>query len=530
MMQRLILLIFITGLSVGCVSVKKFNSKINEERSVANLKSDIDYTYRKLQKLHPDLYWYISKKELDFKFDSLKSIIITPMTSNDFYLKLSEVVSSVKQGHLKITQLNKKLKGKERSVVLRRGTSPLSQFDFESFNDNLYITRNNSADSSIKAGTELVAVDSIKPQVLISKYRKTFASDGFNKTFLKRKSAKAFPLFYYYQNGVKDSVLCQLRYSDTLWTQWLRRNPASKVSKYQTHLKLTDQQIKKLKEENRKRHELGYNRLSKTYSKNLSFFESDSSVALMKINDFSRGHYRKFYRESFRKMDSLKTRTLILDLRDNPGGRLSEVYRLYSYLVDSNYYFIEKAEVASKTSLLHINYFHLNPILALVMLPGYLGYSVKILLKVKRGEDGKYYYSWYASRAGHPKPENFKGKVYVMINGGSFSASCLLSSNLKSSGRACFVGEETGGAFNGTVAGVMPVFTLPKSKLNLRFGLALIRPRQKTDPDGRGIFPDMTINPTLDDRIKGNDPGLKWILEDIKGRQRLSEAESKKSD
>jgi C-terminal processing protease CtpA/Prc len=38
-----------------------------------------------------------------------------------------------------------------------------------------------------------------------------------------------------------------------------------------------------------------------------------------------------------------------------------------------------------------------------------------------------------------------------MINGGSFSASSLISSNLKLQ-RVTFVGEETGGAFNGTVA------------------------------------------------------------------------------
>jgi C-terminal processing protease CtpA/Prc len=104
-----------------------------------------------------------------------------------------------------------------------------------------------------------------------------------------------------------------------------------------------------------------------------------------------------------------------------------------------------------------------------------------------------------------------------LINGGSFSASCILSSNLKGSGRALFVGEETGGAFNGTVAGIMPVVTLPESKLNLRLGLALIQPHYKTEIVGRGIFPDVSIKPTLQDRINGNDPELNWVLDDIKG-------------
>ena len=110
---------------------------------------------------------------------------------------------------------------------------------------------------------------------------------------------------------------------------------------------------------------------------------------------------------------------------------------------------------------------------------------------------------------------NFKGKIYVLINGGSFSASSIISSNLKGSKRATFVGEETGGAFNGTVAGKMPLIEMPNSKLNVRMGLMACIPVYKTDVEGHGIYPDQEISPTLDDRIKGNDPEMNWILSDI---------------
>ncbi len=111
---------------------------------------------------------------------------------------------------------------------------------------------------------------------------------------------------------------------------------------------------------------------------------------------------------------------------------------------------------------------------------------------------------------------SFKGKVYVLINGMSFSASSIISSNLKGSKRATFVGEETGGAYNGTVAGFMPLVKLPNSELKIRIGLMLIAPHYKTEINGRGIFPDVPITPTLQDRIKGNDPEMDWILNDIK--------------
>ena len=83
-----------------------------------------------------------------------------------------------------------------------------------------------------------------------------------------------------------------------------------------------------------------------------------------------------------------------------------------------------------------------------------------------KNTEGKYFYATSESKPLSIKPQAFQGKVYVLINGGSFSASCILSSNLQGSKRAVFVGEETGGTYNGTVAGRMPLLELPNSKLS----------------------------------------------------------------
>jgi C-terminal processing protease CtpA/Prc len=138
------------------------------------------------------------------------------------------------------------------------------------------------------------------------------------------------------------------------------------------------------------------------------------------------------------------------------------------------------------------------------------------LMNVKKEDNGKFYYNTINSNLLHPKRNNYNGKIYVLINGGTFSASCLISSNLSGSGRAIFVGEETGGAFNGNVAGTLPIFTLPKSRLKLRFGGALIQPHYKSDNIGRGIMPDIEIKPTREDIISGNDAELTRVLDEIK--------------
>jgi C-terminal processing protease CtpA/Prc len=141
---------------------------------------------------------------------------------------------------------------------------------------------------------------------------------------------------------------------------------------------------------------------------------------------------------------------------------------------------------------------------------------VKNILAVKKDEKGQLYLKSKEQKLTAPKPNRFDGKLYVLTNGGSFSASCILSSNLKNSSRAVFVGEETGGTYNGTVAGTMPLLELPNSKLLFRIGLQDIRPVKETTEFGRGILPDVTIVPTSEQIIDDKDPELDWIIEDVK--------------
>ncbi len=522
--KNFLVLIVAAVLLASCASVKKYNSQINTLKSAEQLKADVDYVYKRLQKLHPKLYWYISKKDLDYKFDSLKATINAPMTSNEFFFKLAPVVSSVKQGHMRMYPLIKLLTRKETKAFNKKGGSPLSQFTYEVLDNRLYIIKNNSSDTTIKVGSEVVSVNGIKPQEVFSKFKNTFTSDGYNRTFYSRVYGWQFSNFFYTYTGERDSVVYQLNYNDTITNVFLKRgkrNVAKGEGKIKEKTKVEKALAKReSKNEARKKLLLGYNPQTKNYSKNLHLMVPDSSIAVMKINDFSRGMYRQFYRNSFKKLDSLKTKTLILDLRDNPGGRLKEIGNLYSYLADTSFYLVDRMEVTSRSSFILGGYTRSTPLVikALSFTIG-LPFLMVRLARVKKAEN-KYYFSLSESKLKQPNSKSFKGKVYVLINGGSFSASSILSSDLKGSKRATFVGEETGGAFNGCIAGRMPIFTLPESKLKIHFGLGLIQPHFRIEQDGRGILPDVAIAPTIHDRLKGNDPELNWILEDIKGQHK----------
>ena len=120
-MKKIAFLLLILTLN-SCISVKKYNERLEMPISSEKLKQDIDYAYLKLQKLHPTLYTYIPKEKLDYKFDSLKNTIQQPLKPLEFYFKLAPVISEVRQGHVRVVPPEKKLtKKKIKKLKEERG-------------------------------------------------------------------------------------------------------------------------------------------------------------------------------------------------------------------------------------------------------------------------------------------------------------------------------------------------------------------------------------------------------------------------
>ncbi|WP_366187178.1 S41 family peptidase [Flavobacterium ovatum] len=522
-MKKIILFAFVILFFTQCTSVKKQNAHLDKFISTEKLKLDVDFTYKKLQQLHPNLYGYISQSVLDSKFDSLKQTITQPLKPLDFYKKLSPVVAAIRQGHTHLYAPTTVFTKRETKTLLKKGIGPLSQFDFNFSHDKLFVIKNKSANKTIQPGTEVIAINHLKPKDLIAEYNTFYTSDGYNTTLKKSQSGKKFSAFFTVENGIRDSLEYQFKYKDSIKKITIRRlktdtteNEVAKNKLLKAKPKLTSAEKEALKGLKSKKKINGYNKDSKNYNRNLDFIKKDSSVVLMKIRAFKNGNYKTFYKQSFETLKKHQTQTLILDLRDNGGGRLTEIANLYSYLSDSTFVFLQKSEVVSRASLFKGAYFHGGslPVKALKVLFSPFIYSY-LLLTVQKAENGKNYYATETRK--HKVNKNaFKGKIYVLINGGSFSASSIISSNLKGSKRATFVGEETGGDYNGTVAGFMPVLPLPNSNLKIRIGIMAMSPYYSTEIKGHGIFPDTQISPTLEDVLTPKDSELKWILEDLK--------------
>ena len=502
----------------GCASVEKHNAKRLKPIAVLQLQEDINYVERNLNKLHPSTDLYITKEQLAFKFDSIRKVVNEPMTSNEFYRIISPVIAAVHQGHMSMIPMGERLTKEKQKRLKKAGDGPLSQFKFEWENEKLFVLKNNSHIKEIKEGTEVVAIKNQKPQEVYAKYKAGITSDGYNTTFLRKYFSKRFNPFLTEEIGINDSLAFTLKYKDSVFVKMISRKKKDKKENKPVSEKQEERLVTKdiIKKRNKNKRIFGYDEKTKEFSKSLRFIGKDTTVAYLKINDFVDGRFNKAYKAIFDSIKKSGSKTLVIDLRDNPGGRMSEIVNLYSYLTNEDFVMTQPAIVTSKTSLWRLGLFSRLPKLAYPIVgafyPVYMGISY---FKVKKGNDGKYYYNISSSKKQKHNPNYFDGKIYVLINGGSFSASCLISSVLKANKEVTFVGEETGGDFNGTVAGIMPVLKLPNSEIQWRLGLMDIRPINQTNIKGHGIYPDKEIIQTVEDKINGKDPEMEWVLKEI---------------
>lgn len=155
--------------------------------------------------------------------------------------------------------------------------------------------------------------------------------------------------------------------------------------------------------------------------------DSAQHIAHLRIRSWDNGPYKRFYKEAFQKIREAGTAYAVLDLRDNTGGRLEEIQHLYSYLVDKPFQFLQETE--TKTKIPHVKkFFAPNSGVFDYFLNGLATPFLAVHnLIMSRTENGKRYFKLSYEKMAKPNRLNFKGKVYVLINGVSFSASSILA-------------------------------------------------------------------------------------------------------
>lgn len=180
--------------------------------------------------------------------------------------------------------------------------------------------------------------------------------------------------------------------------------------------------------------------------------------------------YFQFLDSVFVDLKGKTVSNLILDLRDNAGGHPIFAAQLFSYLTDSDFIYFKRNKMATD----------LEPL-----------YNTM-----------------------QPNPKNYKGSLFVLVNGGCLSTTGHLISLLKYHTEAVFVGEEPGSTYRCNDFSLQT--TLPSTGIEVNIP-------QTTFEMAVGGFnlcdpfpPDLRINITVEDVLAGRDAYMETILERIR--------------
>lgn len=310
-------------------------------------------------------------------------------------------------------------------------------------NNRLYVNMNCSADTLIKEGAEIVNINGNNTKDILNYLLTRQIRDGNNQTYPVWILTTYFKEYLSFSFGHPNtfSITYKTNKADTL-TKTINALPKDSIRFYK---------------------QLKYSKRSSIVSEKQGIIlqiNKQLSIATLSIKSFDNDILKSVYKQDFdstiKKMFNQiyegHIQNLILDIRNNQGGDFEPGKLLLSYL-------------------LH------QPI-------KYLPYCSE-------------------SETIIPKQNGFKGDLYVLINGGSFSSTAILSSYLETTKKAVFIGEETAG--NKIIISGNPIDTiLPNTKI--RFKISTTRyVIRKNYNFGHGIIPNYQTAFTIDDIIADKD-------------------------
>jgi len=300
--------------------------------------------------------------------------------------------------------------------------------------------------------------------------------DGYNETYPLWILNEWFREFYSYVFDHPTTFKLRLKKSDTIVSTTV--NALSKDSILHTRKKLYPDRV--MVNENKKA--ITYNNIDSLKTGILKIYTFDFRIK----KDFNQD-FKKTIKQIFKEIGKNKTQNLILDLRNNQGGESTYGAYLLSYLLDKPFAYVKEYFIVRKIKM----------------------NSTSNRLKKRLLN---------RTRKTNPKKNSFSGNLFLLINGGSFSNSGILSSLLETNNRSIIIGDEAGG--NKTVLtssfSIKTYTTLPNTKIvcDKPDYRTIIRDLELND--GHGVFPTHQLISTIDDIITNKDVVLEKAFKLIK--------------
>ncbi len=473
----------------GCLSIlftiiclSSFSQKrqfdIHKKYSVKQILADIDYTEKCLAKFHPDPYRYISKDSLHAFVLNLKSKIDTPLTELQARFYIKSIIAKIGCGHTDVAASKKYAKAIKK---INRPILPLNVFVSDS--NKLIVLNNLSTDSTIKPGDEILSINKRSTNTILKTIYSITTSDGYNETY--KKQSTRYTMFKYYYSfcyGFKLDYFTKIKHQNNTITTYDLKG----ISTLKDTLILAKQD--------------SVNTIQKIKYCSYSILKNTKPIALIDINSFKGRHWRSFYRKTFKDINQKHIENIVIDLRDNGGGQINLGLNMLSYLIDKK--LVLPFDKKVNGMVLNPKYkmdFGTRPVPFL--------FALRLPERFKNGKLRHYFIKF------PNKNKQFKGQIYVLTNGKSFSMSSVAASYLKYKSKAIIIGEETGGNATGSNAVLSGKIILHNTKIIVHIPMYHLYHDVNTENTGHGVIPDYPTNYKKEEVINGIDADIRKVLE-----------------
>lgn len=441
-----------------------------------------------IEKEHPDPYRFFSKQDWEDHFEkSIKSLNKKPT-----YLNFLNCIPKIGDGHFSMTA-----EEFYQSDVMGKFTYfpiPIIIID-----NHIFV---NTKDTTIPFLSEIIEINGKSVPDIIYEISKHVQGEGSIKSIVEDSISDNFWLYYsiYIESNANNF---NIKYKDLSLDKSINLRALNFYEVYYKNSYRVDP----------------INRFE-VASKIDSRFYKENLTGKLTVNTFDISEqeaYQKF-KEFFTKINEDGYKNVIIDLRCNGGGDPQVAAILYSFIATNPFK----------------NKF------------GYIAKSIKVFYP-------EFYIKDDGSRAGETEIENyenfinqrfdlvnghyesnnrfngsltegfpvdklaFKGNVYVLTSGRTFSSAVYFSKLMRDNKRGIIIGKETGGNANSTFAGYFLNYKLPKTKAIIRFSFTDLYFEKASQKVDEGIIPDkiLTINEKLSYLLKEEDPEVTYVQDKL---------------
>jgi len=450
-----------------------------------SVRADLTALYEGLQRAHYDLYANTPRASYDALYAEMLASIDEPMTRVEAQVLLQRFAAAGDVAHATLGFPG------EAYEAFRAAEGRVFPLGVQVEAGRLYVSENPSGVEPIAAGQEIVSIDGESAAAWLARLGRNVSAD--NDYLLHAQLAPQFAALLWLERGEADAFRVELRQPDGASTT------VSLPARSRVEMRAAATTLPPVLE-------LDYTqRVARMLPGGVAYLRPGIFLNVESDDLYDAEPFRAFIDASFAQFLDAGAATLLIDLRDNPGGDNTFSDPMIAWFADERFRFASAFRIRVSDEATASNASRIGDT---------DGDSVSHQLAAayataRNGDVIDFPIAVQEPRAGH----RFEGRVFVLINRRSYSNSVLTAAIVQDYGFGRIIGEPTSDL--ATTYGAMEHFTLPNTGLRVGFPKAhIVRP--SGDARVQGVTPDILITTPI---VQGtDDPVLQEALRIVSQR------------